>query len=266
MAVHYVNKDDVKLQSELTCRQDIIEDEDIVKATKLFRDNLKLAGYVAKRYSKSYDGVIDEEDILQMGYEALWRVCLDYNPLNGAAFSTYAVPWINGYILRSLRECNSLKLPRKAVDVRSALIKYGMTVPLTPEEVQKLMDVTQISRSEIERYSEIVTMSLDEGVKETEGVHLSDMIPDKSVKDLATYLQDDELDRAIEEMLKLIKPNHRDMVEEWVYSVLAEEPLKQQTLANKYHTTQPHVGRILRQAVDIFKVNKEEILKLFGEV
>lgn len=270
----YITKEDVKLKDELICKP-LNEDDPNVKATKLFRDNVNLVGFIAKRYKNSLNNCtsyLDYDDLLQTGYMALWIASCKFDESLGYAFSTFAVAWINGYMLRALRDSDALKIPRKHVDIRSLLNKYDMELPLTPEEIQFLLDNkskdSRITYYDLERFSDVEYLSLDyklNGNEEDPGADLGDMIPDKNVTDIANSLNDEELDKAIEATLELIKPIYRDMVEEWIYSVLAEEPVRQVVLTEKYQISQAQVHRVLKQSVSIFQSNKKHIREIFGE-
>lgn len=260
----FINQDQVLLDEELLGKP-VNEDDPHVKHMRLFRDNVKLATYCVKKFSPSYDGVVDFEDLHQVAYMALWESCITYDDTRGK-FSTYAVPIINGRLLVTLRNSNAVKLPRSYISLRSALRKYNLTVPLTPEEVDFLVNNTRCSRDVILSYADLNITSLDaplEG-KDSEGSSLYELIAD-SPESKYEALDEDELDRAINDTLMLIKPEWRDIVEEWIYATLEGEHFTQGELGEKYNVSRTTIHRILNTAIRVFRMNKSQILKIYGE-
>lgn len=258
----YFKEDQILLYEEL-CGKPIKENE-ISKATIRFRENLKLVFYVTKRYSEPIDAAIDKEDILQTAYVALWEACLRFDESKGYEFSTYAVPIINGKILIMLRDNESLKTPRVFKDIRSALRIHGFTLPLSDEEMNILVEEKKFSRSQIVEYSQFSTISLDSYITDTDNCNLSDIIPDKDAGKFYKELSEEEIERLVNSVLSYIKVNNRDLVEEWLYASLEGYRITQSELAHKYKCSQAQVSRILKSAISIIDMNKEEIQKLFG--
>lgn len=59
-----------------------------MNASKLFNENMKLVAFVFTRKFYSYANY--KEDLLQEGYLALWKSCLNFNELKNFKFTTYA--------------------------------------------------------------------------------------------------------------------------------------------------------------------------------
>jgi len=199
-----------------------------------------------------------------MAYEGLWKSCLSFDEDRGFEFSTYAVPMIQGQILRGLRDCEALHTPRWFKDMRSTLISHGFTLPLSDEEIDVLVSEGKFSRAQIMDYAEPEIHSLDRLMSDDSDTTLGDMIPDRSIIPPDTHLDEDEIEQAIDKVLLYIKPIHRDIAEEWMYSVLAGENITQLDLSRKYGKSQPQIGRILRSVIDIVKMHGDEIREIFG--
>lgn len=207
---------------------------------------------------------MSKDDILQEAYLGLWKACLQFDESKGYEFSTYAIPLINGSILIMLRDNEALKTPRVFKDIRSALLHHGFTLPLTDEEMNVLLEEKRFSRKQIIEYSQYSTVSLDSYITDTNECNLSDIIPDKNASDFYKNLSEDEIEKLVDSVLNYIKPSSRDLVEEWMYASLEGYRISQAELASKYNRSQSQVSRILRSAISIVDMNKEEIQKLFG--
>lgn len=229
----------------------------------MFRDNLRLVPYICWKFSEPRDASVDRDDMLQTGYEGLWIACLKFDESKGFTFSTYATQVIKGYVLRMLRDTETLKVPREYKDIRSALNRHGFTVPLTDEEIDILVSEGKFSRKQIMDYAEPIVMSLDFNLDEDSDSTLGNVIPDPDAN-IEYQFTDEEIERIIESVLKYIKPSYRDLVEEWMYATLAGVPLRQRELSVKYKKSQCHVARILKYAVYILQMHGDEIRNLFG--
>ncbi len=205
---------------------------------------------------------MSKDDIIQDAYLGLWKACLGFDESKGFEFSTYAVPMIRGQIMRDLRDNEALKTPRYFKDIRYVLKKHGFTLPLSDQEIDILVREGKFSRNQIMSYAEPDIVCLDSPIKEDSKNTHAEIIPGDM--DIDIKLTEDEIEYIIDHVISYIKPQHRDIVEEWMYSVLAGCKVNQETLGVKYNISQPQVGRILRSAIDIVRMNGEEIRSLFG--
>ena len=76
----------VNLYEKSSCSSSLEEEK------KLFESNMSLVGYVYQRRFSSFEN--HHEDLMQEGYLALWKACLNFDPSRNIQFSTYAVPAI----------------------------------------------------------------------------------------------------------------------------------------------------------------------------
>lgn len=261
--MEYLQKDQILLHEEL-CGYSPGEDE-ISKATIRFRENIRLANHIASKFSEPYDPAVSKDDIYQEAYLGLWRACIEFDESRGLKFSTYAVPYINGMILRMLRDSEQLKTPRSFKDIRSALISHGFTLPLTDQEMEILLEEKKFSRQQILEYTRYSTISIDSYIEESDSnVSLSEIISDKSSNSIYERLSEDDLENLVDSILKFIKPLHRDLIEEWMYATLEGVHLTNRELSIKYNISQPYVSRLLNSAISIVKMHDDKIRSLFG--
>ena len=164
-----------------------------------------------------------------------------------------------------LRDTNAIKIPRSFKDIRSALISHGFTLPLSDEEIDVLISEGKFSRYQIMQYAEVSVSSYDRPMNgEDDGDNFVDMLPDEYFS-IDESMRDEIFEEFINKSLEYIKSESRDLVEEWLYSVLIDNnPVTQNELKRKYKKSQPQVSRILRAAIEIFKLHREELLSLLG--
>ncbi|MHC5732641.1 MAG: sigma-70 family RNA polymerase sigma factor, partial [Nostoc sp.] len=88
------------------------------KRNILARNNEKLIHQVAHRMSQ----VCREpyEDLFQIGYIGLIKACDRFDPSTGHAFSSFAMPYIQGEIQHFLRDqWQSIKIPRTDIETKA---------------------------------------------------------------------------------------------------------------------------------------------------
>lgn len=171
---------------------------------------------------------------------------------------------IRGSILRFVRDTESIHTPRSYKTIRILMKRYDLTLPLSEDEVMMLEKEGNLSRSQILAYTEVYMSSIDETTDGDEDSRaLYDVIPDPDSY-VDRELSEDEIIDLVDRIVSYMKPKYREMIEEWMYSVIAGEHINQQTLANKYNMSQPQVGRILREAIRVVHMNKDSIRSLFG--
>jgi RNA polymerase sigma-B factor len=111
---------------------------------KLVRLNAGLVRKIAHRVS--YQCAEPYEDLEQIGYLGLIRAIERFDPTQGCAFSSFAVPYIRGEMLHFLRDRgSSIKVPRRWQDmqkegqkIRAELAKYSGRQPQDDEIAERL--------------------------------------------------------------------------------------------------------------------------------
>lgn len=263
--MEYIEKAKVLLDEEIRGRP--LKQDEYTKQVILFRDNMPLAYSVFKSAPAPRDNALDREDLLQEAYFGLWEACLKFKEELGFKFSTFAVPTIKGRIFRALRDCSSIREPRSFKDIRTALNRLGFSLPLSEEEIDILLDEGKFSRYQILQFSCFDgVISIDDPIMndgDPRAKTVADTVADKRQQDLY-QLDEDEIEKLVDEVLLYVHVDHKDLVEEWMYAVLSGYKITQEQLAAKYKISQAQVSRILQQVVVFVKSNGDYIRQLFG--
>lgn len=207
--------------------------------------NRNLVHYILKGM-RIQPGTPDYEDLFSVGVIELIRVIDAFDKDKGFAFTTYAYPCIKGAIQRYIREKTTIiKLPRGVIDNRiSALEKLNVNESLTSEELQSLL-VWDYSSLDAD-----IDTSKDEG-----GITLMDTLQDyKATDELNEFINYDYLESCIEELLTHYNGRTRGIIDDFYYSTLYDEGMKQRELAKKYNVSQSYAARILQKAHKRFKM------------
>ncbi|UZQ52761.1 RNA polymerase sigma factor SigF [Trichothermofontia sichuanensis B231] len=152
------------------------------------------AGLVRKvAYRLSYQCTEPYEDLEQIGYIGLIRAIERFNPNQGCAFSSFAVPYIRGEILHFLRDRGStVKVPRRWQELhkegqrlREELLKQLGTVPSD----QQIADALQVSLQDWLEAKQVsqnrLPLSLDSICQQTDScTTLGETLPDPAYQSL----------------------------------------------------------------------------------
>lgn len=182
------------------------------KVNKLIIDNKNLVGWCFKRYINNYNHS-HYDDIIQEGYMELIRVANKFDPEKGVRFSTYAIPCITGAMKRYMREkCDVVKIPREILDGDNS-----QTI------------------SNLRNY-----ISLDSCIDEEDN--------SESLYSILGGENDDYefiVDDLLESFLNTIESDRdRNIMEEYYYSCIYGEKVKQKDISRKYNISQSYFARI----------------------
>lgn len=188
---------------------------------ELFDKNQKLVGFAFKKYIGNYS-LSDHEDIIQEGMLGLWQAAVRFDESRGIKFNTFAMKYIYGCMLRYIRDNrNVIRVPRSVRDSGDA------------ETMNLLLNV----------------YSLD-AEKQTDDNHstsLIDTVADSP--DEYEYLTEDIIDKFLD---TIKNPIHRDIMEEYYYTIVWYGKITQRDLYEKYGTSQSNLSRILKRYNDEF--------------
>jgi RNA polymerase sigma-B factor len=168
---------------------------------KLVRMNAGLVRKIAHRVS--HQCAEPYEDLEQIGFLGLIRAIERFNPSQGCAFSSFAVPYIRGEMLHFLRDRgSSVKVPRRWQDlqkegqkVRAALAKEWGYQP-TDDEVADALGVSAYEWREIKMaVKNRLPLSLDATVSQQidSSITLGETIPDTHYQMLQRLEEDRQL-------------------------------------------------------------------------
>ncbi len=176
---------------------------------KLVRLNAGLVRKIAHRVS--HQCAEPYEDLEQIGYMGLIRAIERFNPTQGCAFSSFAVPYIRGEMLHFLRDRgSSIKVPRRWQDlqkegqkVRMAMAKRSGYQP-TEDEVAIEMGISVYEWREIRMaVKNRLPLSLDATVCQQvdSSITLGETLPDMHYQTLQRLEEDrQQLQRALNQL------------------------------------------------------------------
>ncbi|MEH2393896.1 MAG: sigma-70 family RNA polymerase sigma factor [Nostoc sp.] len=138
----------------------------VTARNKLAQSNAKLVHKVVHRMSQ----VCREpyEDLYQLGYIGLLKAADRFDPNTGNAFSSFAIPYIQGEIQHHLRDQWQLvKLPRTAIETKAKVRRLQRSLASLGRETDALqialgLGINEEKWREIESLDSNVTVSLDE--------------------------------------------------------------------------------------------------------
>ena len=176
---------------------------------KLVRLNAGLVRKIVHRVS--HQCAEPYEDLEQIGYMGLIRAIERFNPAQGCAFSSFAVPYIRGEMLHFLRDrASSVKVPRRWQDlqkegqkVRMAMAKRLGYQP-TDDEVAEEMGISVYEWREIRMaVKNRLPLSLDATVCQQvdSSITLGETLPDMHYQILQALEEDrQQLQRALNQL------------------------------------------------------------------
>ncbi|GAB4465739.1 MAG: RNA polymerase sigma factor SigF [Elainellaceae cyanobacterium] len=164
----------------------------------------KIAHRVSHQCAEPY------EDLEQIGYMGLIRAIERFNPSQGCAFSSFAVPYIRGEMLHFLRDRGSaVKVPRRWQDlqkegqrVRAELVKDLGRQPMD-QEIAEHMGISVHEWREIKMaVRNRLPLSLDATVQQVDSsITLGETLPDARYQALQRLEEDrQQLQRALSQL------------------------------------------------------------------
>lgn len=156
----------------------------VSKRNLLAQSNEKLVHKVVHRMSQ----VCREpyEDLYQLGYIGLIKAADRFDSSTGNAFSSFAIPYIQGEIQHFLRDqWQSVKLPRTAIETKAKVRRLQRSLASLGRETDALqialgLGICESKWREIEALDSNITISLDELLHEPMQAD-DDEIDDKEV-------------------------------------------------------------------------------------
>ena len=152
-----------------------IERGDLKAKDEMIESNLGLVYMIARGYAGRG---VSFEDLVQEGTVGLVRAVEKFDRRRGVRFSTYAVPWIRHALIDALGEARTIRIPRRAAELRG-----------TPR----------------------VTVSLDEPVVE-DGAFLGELVADPDPVDPWRSVDELETLRQVWSMLRTLSKRHRTVL------------------------------------------------------
>jgi RNA polymerase sigma-B factor len=204
---------------------------------------LPLARSLARRHHRGLEPL---EDLEQVASLALIVAVDRFDPARGTAFSSFAVPLINGAILRHFRDhCWCVRVPR---ELRELALKVDRTSDLLRAETGTTPTANEVARRIGVEVEDVLEARAAYGARHSESLDQAsvDGAEESLVETLGEW--DANLDRAfdraaLDAALAALVDDDRELVE------LYRRNLSQREIGRRLGCSQMHVSRRLRRAL-----------------
>ena len=231
---------------------------------KVFEGNLSLVTYTIEKNFRAYS---DKEELFQVGSMGLWKAITKYRLSLGNAFSTYAIPSIEGEIRCFIGNNSSLIRVSKGkkdliVQINKIKDEYqkchgGQEIPL-----QVLSDLLDISIEDIEdaMIASYSISSLDDCISnDTDNLTLKDTIVDSSINIMEEYEAKESKEIIMNYLAQQSKRN-QDIIR--LYYGINCKKKTQEEIASIYGISRSHVSGIAKNfKKDIYRKLGYKVLK-----
>lgn len=150
--INFINTNNLKTASSKEIIEMLKEYKkgDNSKREKIALSNIKLVLSIVNRFSKRYDNL---DDLFQVGFVGLLKSIDNFDLSQDVAFSTYAVPMIEGEIRRYLRDDSPVRVSRQIRDLSYKVLRHKEEMM---EEYGYIPSIEEISSSLQEKKSKVV--------------------------------------------------------------------------------------------------------------
>ena len=184
---------------------------------KLVTHNLRLAGFVAKKYAMRG---IEYDDLVGEGNLGIIKAAERYDYTKGFRFATYAIHWIRKSVVRYLAsQGHPISLPEKGhrdvAAIRRAIDAYASEnndVLPSIAQLAKMLGETEARIMDIMRASTI-PLSMDTPDPDKKNATIQDSIPDMSSITPYASVERDELYKTIHAALGTLSEKERHVIE-----------------------------------------------------
>ena len=227
---------------------------------KLIKYNIRLVGYVANNYEANHNFTID--DYFQEGFLALPRVCDSFDIRKGYKFSTYAIPWINEFILRMYKESYGIiKLPLWVISLYNKLCSLnhkffednGRYATIT-EQAQMAGISPSLAKSVYDRvrYLSCTSIQSRKYINDNNSISYEDVLTDEDSSFEDSVIDENDYKIFSSVMNDILDERELEIVKMF-YGLDDTDIYSQTFIANKMNISRQRVKQIYDRAMDKLK-------------
>jgi RNA polymerase sigma-B factor len=209
---------------------------------------LPLARKLASRYARSNEPY---EDLVQVASVGLIKAIERYDPSQGTAFTSYAVPTILGELKRHFRDTTwTVQVDRRSQERARAVLAAQRAI-MAVGRAPTVMDIAQFLECDAEEVLEGLQAALAHSPVSLDAP-LSPTAADEEEASLAGKVgaPDEQFERVDDRATLDAAVQHLPKVERQVLYLRFGEDLSQREIAERLGMSQMHVSRLLRRSLD----------------
>ena len=222
----------------------------------ILKSNLRFVISVAKSY-QGYN--IPLSDLIQEGNIGLLKSIHSYNPEKNVKFLSYAIWWIQSYILNSIKKTNKIiRISQRQYDINNRINKFVNHFKLKNErtpndlEIKKAVNVTDLELS-------IYHSSISNIYSIEEPINDNQFIKDTLRSDDAFFSSMDREDakEIVVKLLSFLPKREREILK--YYYGFNNSPLSTDNIAEKYNISKERVRQIIIASINKLKYYNKKI-------
>lgn len=234
--------------------------------TKLVVHNIRLVAKVA--FEKRFRGMLEADDLVQMGLIGLMRAADIFDPEWGTRFSTYAVWWIRQAITRGIADHSTLiRIP---VHMREHISKYKRTRNRLGygdgyngnqiSSIAESLGWTEEYTAKVASFAEQKVISLETPIGPDAKGKIFDIIPDSVPTPEDVVMKTNAVDTVHEVLEKIQDDRLRDIIERRFGFSGTEETL--QKIGEDYDLTRERIRQLENKAIRLLRhPGKSKVLR-----